>query len=207
MFGMKKRGVKEKSRTPPGEDRISSPIPAPGGLAVVQSFLNTFDFKKRHDQLATPRDLSDWMSRQGILPAGTRLTKEDLSRALAARAGLCALIMAQNGYKIGEKWVAKLDRAGMGARSQVRFEPDGTTRIELVSRHFDDALGTLLGLVHAAQAAKIWPRFKACANRECHAAFYDFSKGGQGRWCTKRCGDRIRAREFRRKRKHDGWLG
>lgn len=80
----------------------------------------------------------------------------------------------------------------------MRFDRDGTTRLERVSRDFDDALGTLLGFVHEAQSAGTWPRFKACASGECRAAFYDFSKGRLGKWCTKRCGDKIRARAFRK---------
>lgn len=205
-MGNKKRGVKEPSRTPPGQKRIASPIPAPGGLAEVQAFLNTVrrKKKKRTDELATPRDLADWLSRRGLLPAGTKLSASDLERAREARSGLHALLLAHNGYDLDEEAVAGLDRAAVGARAQVRIDRDGTTRLELVSRDFDDALGTLLGFVHAAQSAGIWPRFKACANGECQAAFYDFSKGRLGRWCTKRCGDRIRARAFRKTDRYRG---
>jgi hypothetical protein len=202
----KQRGVKEPSQTPPGEKRIASPIPAPGGLAEVQAFLNTVKRtkKKTTDELATPRDLSDWLSRRGLLPAGTRLTPSDLERARDTRDGLRALLLAHNGYDLDEEAVARLDRAAVGARAQVRFDRDGTSRLERVSRDFDDALGTLLGFVHAAQSAGIWPRFKACASAECRAAFYDFSKGRLGKWCTTRCGDKIRARAFRKTDKYRG---
>lgn len=207
----KKMGVKEKPQSPPGEERVTSPIPAPGGLEIVQAFLNTVDFKKgkkKTDVLSTPRDLGDWLSLQGLLPSGMKLSEADLERAWDVRDGLRWLLMVNNGYDPDEEKVLKLDRAAMGARAQVRFERDGTTRLELICRDFDDALGTLLGFVYAAQSAGVWSRFKACANAECRAAFYDFSKGRLGRWCTKRCGDKIRARAFRRSDRYvrrPGW--
>ena len=203
MWGRKQRGVKEKPQTPPGHERISSPIPAPGDLEIVQAFLNTVSFgKKKTDELKSPRNLADWLSRLGLLPSGTKLTADDLTRARDVRTGLRALLLANNGYGLDEDAVERLDRAAMGARAQVRFEHDGKSRLERVSRDFDDALGTLLGAIHAAQSAGVWPRFKACAAPECRAAFYDFSKGRLGKWCTKRCGDKVRARAFRRTDKY-----
>ncbi|MEM7353668.1 MAG: CGNR zinc finger domain-containing protein [Acidobacteriota bacterium] len=198
MYGRKRKGVKEKSRTPPGESRAAGPIPAPGDLQVVQAFLNTVQFETGKDELATPRDLADWLSRNGLLPAGSELAAADLGRARDARAGLRALFTAQAG-EVDEQAMSRLDRAAAGARAQVRFDRDGTTRLEHVSRDFDDALGTLLGLVHAARCAGQWPAFKICAHSRCRNAFYDFTKSCNGKWCSRRCGDKVRAKTFRRK--------
>ncbi len=195
----KKRGVKEKTRVPPGEDRIATPIPAPGGLAVVQAFMNTFDAKAKKDELRTPRHLADLLSRQGLLPAGTQLTAADLERARSVRHGLRSLAWANGGRKLNAEAVARLDQGAAGARAQVRFDADGTSRLEPVSRDFDDALGTLLGYVHEARCEGRWKSFKLCSNGECHRAFFDFTKSCSGKWCTRRCGEKIRARASRRR--------
>jgi len=42
---------------------------------------------------------------------------------------------------------------------------------------------------------------KRCANPTCHAFFYDTSKNHNGRWCSRRCGNRMRvAAHYRRRR-------
>lgn len=191
------KGYKEKSRTPPGQSRDTQAMSAPGELALVQAFLNTVRFEPKGDELTTPRGLSDWLSRNGLLPAGTELSADDVARARDARFGLRALVAAHGVYELNEEAVTALDRAAIGARAQVRFGLDGS-RLELISRDFDDALGTLLGIVHAAEAAGKWPAMKTCADPECRQAFYDYTKSLNGKWCCKRCGARIRARAHRK---------
>ncbi len=150
-------------------------------------------------RLRTPRDLAALLSRQGLLPAGSQLTDADLERARSVRHGLRMLAWANGGREVDTDAVARLDQAAAGARAQVRFDPDGTSRLEPVSRDFDDALGTLLGFVHEAQREGKWKSFKLCSNGECHTAFFDFTKSCTGKWCTRRCGERIRARASRRR--------
>ncbi len=193
-------GYKEESRRPSGHYRVSSPIPAPDDLGIVQVFLNTSVSKK--DELNAPRGLSDWLSRNGLLPAGTELTITDVARTRDVRTGLRALLAANGGSSLDEASVAKLDRAAVGARVQIRFDRDGSSRIELISRDLDDVLGTLLGFVHAARSEGKWPAFKLCAHPECRRAFFDFTKSRNGKWCTRRCGDKIRAKAHRRAMKH-----
>ncbi len=195
------KGYREEPRRPPGHSRVSSPIPAPAGLEVVQAFLNTVDVKAGKDELGTPRALSDWLSRNGMLPAGTRLTEADLERARAARAGVRALVVENSGGRLDEAAVAGLDRAAVGARAQVRFNPDGASRLELIARDLDDALGTLFAFVHVARAEGKWPSLKLCARPGCRRAFFDFTKSRNGKWCTRRCGDKVRAARARRARR------
>ncbi len=45
---------------------------------------------------------------------------------------------------------------------------------------------------------------KQCANPACHAFFYDTSKNHNGRWCSRKCGNRVRvAAHYRRQRSAD----
>ena len=154
-------------------------------------------FEPKGDELKTPRGLSVWLSRNGLLPAGTVLTADDVTRARDARFGLRALVAAHGVYELNEEAVAGLDRAAIGARAQVRFGLEGS-RLELISRDFGDALGTLLGIVHTAEAADTWAAMKTCANPECRQAFFDYTKSLNGKWCCKRCGARMRARVHRK---------
>ena len=78
----KPRGTKEKPRRPPGQSRASSPIRAPVGLEGVQAFLNAVNVRAGSDELATPRDLAAWLSRNALLPAGV-----ELSEMLCGRGG------------------------------------------------------------------------------------------------------------------------
>ena len=198
----KRRGVKEPPRVPPGQDRIATPIPAPGGLEAVQAFLDTIDVEAETDELRTPRDLADLLARQGLLPSATELSEGDLERARRVRRGLRSLLWANSGGEANAEAVAGLDKAAVGARAQVRFDRDGSTRLEPVGRDFDEALGTLLAFVHEARCTGKWPSFKLCANGECRKSFFDFTKSRTGKWCTRRCGERIRARAFRKSPKY-----
>ena len=198
----RKPGIKEKARTPPGYDRIAKPIPAPGKLEILQAFVNTLGIAAKADALDTPRALSDWMSRYGLLAVGTELTRQDLERARAVRRGLYALLRANNGADIDPAAIDGLDQAVLGARAQVRVDRDGTTRLELVSRDLNDAIGTLLGFVHEAHSSGDWPKFKVCAHPKCRRAFFDFTKNVSGKWCTRRCGERVRSDKYRRSPKY-----
>lgn len=198
-MGYKARGYKEKPRLPRGASRVASPIVAPGGLGAVQALLNTVVVKTRTDELETPRDLSDWLTRQGMLPAGTELTEADLKRTRDVREGLRALAALNRGAGVDVAAVARLDQAALGARAQIRFDADGGSRLDPVCRDFDDALGTLLAYVHLARVEGKWPWFKLCDDPKCRRAYFDFTKSRTGLWCTRRCGERVRSREYRQR--------
>jgi predicted RNA-binding Zn ribbon-like protein len=45
---------------------------------------------------------------------------------------------------------------------------------------------------------------KRCANPTCRAFFYDTSKNHNGRWCSRRCGNRMRVAAHYRRSRADG---
>ncbi len=187
---------------PPGKaSPLPDPYPAPGDLEVIQAYVNTAGCGSQSERLATPRDLSRWLTRRTLLPAGTELTEEDRLRALEVRDGIRAYLLVNSGGKLKEDVIERLDRAISAARFQLRFDRDGTARFEPASPGVEDALGSLLEIVVvAARLDGTWPRLKLCADPACRRAFYDTAKNGGGKWCTKRCGDKIRSRLFRRRR-------
>ena len=54
--------------------------PAPGGLRVVQAFVNYADLGSAPDELGSPEALADYLARWRLLPEGTELSAADLER-------------------------------------------------------------------------------------------------------------------------------
>jgi len=174
----------------------SEPKPAPGDLRLVQAFLNTVDPKGR-DELASPPALAIWLATRALTPAPPALGDADLERALAVREGLRALMEPG----AAEDVVARLDEVASGLTLRARFAADGTTLIEPTADGFDGALGRLVAIAARTRCAGMWKRFKLCADDRCRRAFYDDSPNVTRRWCTPRCGNRVHARTFRRRKK------
>ncbi|MEU0006424.1 CGNR zinc finger domain-containing protein [Streptomyces sp. NPDC006314] len=160
---------------------------APGGLALIESLVNTLDIETGADSL----DSAEGRGRFGITEAGlddARDLRESLRAALLAHAGhpphrpvtpLGALLAPAPLY------VSVDDRDGSAALTPA-----------------DD--GPLLCKVAAAVAealvAGTWTRLKACEAETCHWAYYDRSPAGRGRWCSMQvCGARAKMRRYRAK--------
>ena len=180
-------------------DRVAVPKAAPGDLRIVQAFLNTVDVRSGIDELAQPRDLSEWLARQGLLAANTKLSRTDLGRAHDVRDGMRALVAANLGVELDKDAVHRLAEAAGTARPRLRIHGDGSDRFD--AEDFDQALGHLIALIALTRREGRWERLKICANKECQAVFYNFSNNPT-KWCTLRCGNRLRARKYRRTDKY-----
>ena len=174
----------------------SVPSPAPGELALVQDFVNTILLRRETDELSNPQELADWLVSQSLLPESAALTRKDLHRAHQAREGLRALLKAHSGGDLDKVALERLDAASRGGRTEVRFDPDGSIRFEPASSSFADALGHLLAMVAVARHQELWPRLKLCGNSDCQAAFFAIQP--TSKWCSRRCGDQMRSRAYRR---------
>lgn len=180
----------------------SEVAPAPGDLRLVQAFVNTAARRGKTDELMSPQSLADWLARRRLLPAATELGPEDLERALAVRRGLRALIAANRGAKkVNAGAVGALDRAVASAPLVVRFDAEGSSVFEPAASGLDGALARLVAVVALARLAGRWSRLKLCIAAECRQVLYDASPNRSTKWCTVRCGDRIKARESRRRKK------
>jgi len=127
-------------------------------------------------------------------------TLRDLAPSLrreADREALRALLRENAGAKPRPDAVERLDEAIADARFQLRFNRDGAARFEPASAGLDDALGRILETVVTAQHTGDWTRLKACGLASCRRAFWDASKSRTTKWCTARCGDRVRSERYR----------
>ena len=177
--------------------------PAPGDLGLVQAFVNTFwNLDRRGEQLVDAAALSSWLSLRGHLEPNTNLSRFDLARALDVRAGLHALLFANNGAPVDHAAVARLnralDRGGLAIHLDATAPPD----FRSPRRDLDAALALLATIVAVAQLEGRWSRLKACRGEHCGWAFYDDSRNQSSNWCAMSlCGARAKAREYRRRRR------
>lgn len=178
--------------------------PAPGRLALVQRFANTFfDLDRANwgvDLLATPAGLHAWLRARGLVEDARPPTTEEHARALAVRDGLRAVLAAHNGAPPDPAAVTALSRAAAGLYAGTAVGPDGRTQPVPSSRDVAGALGFLLALVHEAAATGTWERLKACPGHHCGWSFYDQSRNQGSTWCSMRvCGSREKARAYRQR--------
>ncbi len=173
--------------------------PAPGGLKIVQAFVNTIDRDARRDQLSSPQALARWLTLEGLLEPGTELSADDLQRTIAAREGLRTAIAADP--NCDPETLAPVERVLSAALLRPRLGTGGILRFEPANPGLDAALGRLVASLVDGQREGYWPRFKICASGTCRSAFYDYSTNGTGLWCRPRCGSRIRARDCRRRKR------
>lgn len=195
--------------------------PAPGQLAVVQAFINSFfdlEAEWGADLFATPDRLARWLADRGLLAPGTALSARDRARAVTVREGLRGLAAANNdawelvpadelvlaGDAQPDTSLAELNRAAGGAGVEVRLHPDGP-RFAATGAGVDRALGVLLAITATSMLDGSWRRLKACPGHHCGWAFFDHSRNQTGRWCSMSvCGGRAKARAHYHRRREEG---
>jgi predicted RNA-binding Zn ribbon-like protein len=171
----------------------------------VQSFINSnYDLEHDHgaELLDGPAGLARWLDQRALIAAGRRVTRADLDRALALRAGLRALLIAQQGEEHDEQAIGALNEAAATLPATVRLEPTAP-QFAAATKTAHGALGLILAYAAEAMLDGTWPRLKAC--RECRWAFYDHSRNGAGSWCSMAvCGGRVKQRAYYARRAVSG---
>ncbi len=184
--------------------------PAPGRLALVQAFANTFyDLTPgRHgaDVLSSPAALAAWLSHHGLVAPAARLDQHDLERALTLRDALRGLLRAgMHGDPDRHAARTRVDRLARGACVEVRLDPSAPRFVSPDETSIDGAIGVLIATVATAMIDGTWWRMKLCPGRHCGWAFYDHSRNQAGRWCSMSvCGGREKARAQYRRRRGEG---
>ncbi|MGZ4515579.1 MAG: CGNR zinc finger domain-containing protein [Mycobacterium sp.] len=175
--------------------------PAPGGLRLVQDFLNTREIAGYGPDLLADKALAGdwvagavrtWSAARGMdLPPPT-FDDADLAKLRALRAGIGSLVAgeAPSGRSAGPV-PASLVVSDAG---EVRLEPSGTGWRWLASALWAEIL--------LSQHADTWRRIKQCHNHRCGSTFYDRSKNNSGVWHdVKTCGNAANLRASRARRR------
>jgi predicted RNA-binding Zn ribbon-like protein len=183
--------------------RGSDRAPAPGGLRLVEEFVNTISgLRGGVDLIAEPDGLAAWLNSRGIALDGT-VDDADARRAVVLREAVRAWLSGPGGTS-GEAVVA-IERAAMDARLVLRPTDGDVLRLVTRAGGVDGALGTILIALYEGVVDGAAKRLRVCRNPACRWVFYDHSRNGAARWCSmKVCGSRAKAREYRRRRSADG---
>jgi predicted RNA-binding Zn ribbon-like protein len=175
--------------------------PAPGRLAFVQAFLNTFwDLDgDGSEKWSTPGAYGAWLRARGFGRAAA--SARDLDRALELREALRALCRANHDDGDAPVALATLDRIAHAVAPAAALAPSlRTGALDPAGDGPDAACALALGIVFAARADGTFARLKACPHAHCGWAFYDSSRNRSGQWCSMRiCGNRTKGEAFRRR--------
>jgi predicted RNA-binding Zn ribbon-like protein len=176
--------------------------PAPGRLAFVQAFLNSFwDLDGDGSEVwSTPGAYGAWLRARGF--DGAAASPGDLGRALELREALRELCGANHDNGDAPAALAALDRIAHAVAPAAALAPSlRTGALDPAGDGPDAACALALGIVFAARADGSFARLKACPHAHCGWAFYDSSRNRSGQWCSMRiCGNRTKGEAFRRRK-------
>jgi predicted RNA-binding Zn ribbon-like protein len=179
--------------------------PAPGGLLLLQAFVNTVEADTGIDLLDRPDTANPWLWDSGLVPRDVELGALSLQRAKEVREALRSLL----GVNAGEEGpradqLQLLATAGENSAVRLRIAGDDPYLIQPEAEAadpLDRAVAMLLLIIRDSQVEGTWARLKTCNNPECRWAYYDRSHSHRGRWCDMAsCGNRLKNRALRARR-------
>ena len=193
--------------------KLSRKFNVPDELADLYDFANTLDVRHfvhhgvRHPQadgLATPQQLTAWLSEHGLAAADAKITQPMLEAALALRAAVRAYLQCDPAERRRNREVIReLNAALQPFPLTVLAGGRGGT---LVAAR-NDALGGLSAVVREFYDGSLngsLDRLKMCASEECRRVFFDRSKPATRRWCMSTlCGNRMKTRAWRERQRAD----
>lgn len=175
--------------------------PAPGGLALVQAFLNSTDREDRVDALGDVDGLRAWLSEHRLPGATDPLREGDRRRLVIFREALRAVIAGRDHDGVDPTDQDVVNEAAREAMLTVVFDRRGRAALEPVVPGLDALVARLVADITAASMAGTWVRLKVCPRTACGWAFYDASKNRSGRWCAMAvCGNRTKSARSRARR-------
>lgn len=176
--------------------------PAPGGLELVRSFLNTSDIEAGVDVFATPAGIEAWLQARELSVAHGEVTEDDRRRLVAFREALRELITCRERGDTHDAPLGSLHRAARSSPLIVVFDTDGHAALRTIGSGATGLIGTILGEISVAAVAGTWTRLKICRNDACRWAYYDASRNRSGAWCSMAvCGNRAKGRALRARRR------
>jgi predicted RNA-binding Zn ribbon-like protein len=173
---------------------------ASGDLGLVQAFINTLDVLPGSEELRDPNTLQAWLVARGLLDGSQTVDESDLKHAIAVREAMRGVVGGNSGHPVYPVDLATLNEAAGASRLRMRFGAGGAARLEPEAPGAVGAIGRLVAALYSAMQDEAWERLKLCSDDDCRWVFFDRSKNYSSRWCSMAsCGNRAKARRFRRK--------
>ncbi|HTW17906.1 MAG TPA: CGNR zinc finger domain-containing protein [Nocardioides sp.] len=182
----------------PADDSAQDRTPPPA--ALLRDFVNTLDHELGTDELATTAGLTDFLVGHGLLAGGATAGEAEREASVRLREGLHAAFELNHAAE--EAPLTTFDDT-LGTLS-VRLQWDGGG--VAVAPAEDGVAGALTRIAlaaHAARASDLWWRLKICAFDECRWAYYDQSKNRSRHYCEYGCGNKLKTRAYRARRRAD----
>jgi predicted RNA-binding Zn ribbon-like protein len=180
----------------------------PDELAHLYDFANSLDARHfthhgvqhaQGDELIGPRELAVWMSRQGLLAEGMKITAAMFDNALRLRDGIRAYLECNPAERRKDTEAVRSLNKAMKL-FPLMAEARGDRSMTLGASR-SDALAGLSVVVAELYDGSIngtLDRLKMCAAEECRQVFFDRSKPATRRWCMSTlCGNRMKTRNYR----------
>lgn len=173
--------------------RVGSP-PAPGDLALLEGFLNTWSGELDIEDFQTAQTTDEWL-RHADLWTGAKVTSKQHREILQFRDALRAWVLDNENHR-------PLNELLSGAAFQVEFGSEGEIQFRPISGSSLTVLSGLTKVIFDSQCDGTWDRFKCCELPTCGWAFYDSTRSRTKRWCSmKTCGSRHKAREYYKRKR------
>jgi predicted RNA-binding Zn ribbon-like protein len=186
--------------------RLSEKFAIPSDLALLYDFVNSLDVRRfvergaahdPRDELATPRQLRDWLQTHGLLEGRVDVSKAEHREALRLREAL------RNFLAVPPQARSSAARALVTSAGGFPLEVAVADRVldlrPVVARATSGLGQVLVELVRLSHDGRL-ERIKTCDSDECRWVFYDRSKPSNRRWCSSElCGNREKTRNFRKR--------
>jgi len=180
-----------------------STAPAPGGLEVLQRFLNLHDHVADGTSVEPPLEMvRTFLVERGLLAPEERFTDADRETSLELRRALRALILTVEGEPLSPADAEAIDRLGVEAGLHPHFHAEHEPTLEPRAEGVRAAFGRIVAIAFVASFDGTFAHLKTCASEDCRAVFYDRSKNHSGRWCSMEvCGNRAKVRAWRERQR------
>ncbi|MBJ7610458.1 MAG: CGNR zinc finger domain-containing protein [Candidatus Dormibacteraeota bacterium] len=176
------------------DDPPATRQPAPGGLALVQDFVNSTELPGGWDELADVALTASWLRAHGF-----ELTPDEAQRRriVETRENLRTVLGVNSGQPLPEAAAARLGKLLDAASVHPAVGAEGV-RLASPSLGADGFLAAILTALLESSITGTFRRLKVCRSDSCQWTFYDSSKNGCGAWCSMRvCGARAKAKAYR----------
>jgi predicted RNA-binding Zn ribbon-like protein len=176
---------------------------APGRLALIQQFANSYDDLRGRDDLADLAAAAAWLTERGLhAPTDGPLSSQDFDVLRQLRPAIRGLCLANSGCERHAEDFALLNEVARQAGLHPLLERDGQPAIEVGAAADLRSSGCLVAILFNALWDGTWARLKACPGDACNYAFYDHTRNNSRMWCSMaRCGSRSKMRAYRTRRR------
>jgi predicted RNA-binding Zn ribbon-like protein len=174
-----------------------------GRLCLDFAQTGDMGYGARFERLTRPSELRRWLSLSPLGLPPVRVTRAELRSATALRGAIWRVAEAVlGGTRPAYADIRRLNRVGRDA-PLVRELSRAADSLRWSHPTTAAALATIArdAIVLFGEAGER-SRLRRCENTGCIVIFYDDSRPGLRRWCaSNRCGDRVRARLYRARRR------